>query len=113
MITLIWQHNQNLKFNRKYLMSTELTNEQVFKLLCIEAIETLGFAHFAPTILLYEMTNPEFIDWCEKIVFVDEDGKFNEKERFLPDWMKKNLGNLDLIRELKPIAENLEIKIKL
>ena len=94
-------------------MPTELTDEQVFKLLCVEVIETLGFAHFAPTILLYEMTNSGFIDWCEQMVFVDDDGKPNEEEKFLLEWMRKNLGNLDLIRELMPVAENLEIKIKL
>ncbi|MCP2728261.1 hypothetical protein [Limnofasciculus baicalensis] len=93
-------------------MSTELTNEQVFKLLCMEVIESLGFAHFAPTILLYEMTNPGFIDWCEKMVFIDDDGKLDEGEKFLLDWMKQNLGNLDLIRQLMPVAERLEMKIK-
>ncbi len=94
-------------------MLTELTDEQVFKLLCVEVIETLGFAHFAPTILLYEMTNSGFIDWCEQMVFVDDEGKPNEEEKFLLEWMRKNLGNLDLIRELMPVAENLEIKIRL
>ncbi len=94
-------------------MSTKLTDEQVFKLLCVEVIETLGFAHFAPTILLYEMTNSGFIDWCEQMVFVDDDGKFNEEDKFLLEWMKKNLGNIALIRELMPVAERLEMKIKL
>lgn len=93
-------------------MSTELTNKQLFKLVCMEVIETMGFAHFPPLILVYEMTNPEFVDWCEQMVFIGDDGKLNEGEKFLLDWMKKNIGNWNLIRELMPLAERLEMKVR-
>ncbi|OPH09259.1 hypothetical protein CENA302_11430 [Cylindrospermopsis raciborskii CENA302] len=96
----------------KFFMSNELTNEQVFKLVCMEVIEKMGFAHFPPIILVYEMTNSGFVDWCEQMVFVDDKGKLDEGEKFLLDWMRRNVGNFDLIRELMPVAERLEMKMR-
>ncbi|NEO84170.1 MAG: hypothetical protein F6J87_07945 [Spirulina sp. SIO3F2] len=92
-------------------MPTTLTNEQIFKLVCMEVIESLGVRRFPPVCVLYEMTNPGFIDWCETLVFVKDDGKLDEGEQSLLDWMKQNAGNWDLVRELMPVAERLEAKL--
>ena len=93
-------------------MSTTLTNEQIFKLICVEFIETMGARNFPPVIILHEMTNPGFIDWCENTVFIDDDGKLDQGEMFLLDWMKQNVGNWEIIRELMPIAQRLDDKFR-
>ncbi len=93
-------------------MPTELTNEQVFKLLCIEVIETMGIYSFPPIEVLHAMVDPGFAEWCEHMVFIDDDGKLDEGEKFLLDWMKQNAGNWDIIQELWPVAERLESKIR-
>ncbi len=93
-------------------MATELTNEQMFKLVCIEVIESMGITFYTPMGILYEMTQPKFIAWCERMIFTDDDGELDQGELFLLDWMKQNIDNWEIIKELKPIAERLEKKLK-
>ena len=93
-------------------MLIQLTNEQVFKLVCMEVIETMGVNTFTPIAILHNMTKPDFIDWCEHAIFVNDDGELDEGEIFLLDWMKQKVGNWHLINELMPVAERLELKFK-
>lgn len=93
-------------------MPTELTNEQVFKLICMEVIESMGISFMGPVQILHEMTNPRFIDWCEHMIFIDDDRKLDEGEKFLLDWMKQNAGKWEIIEELFPVADRIEMKLR-
>jgi hypothetical protein len=93
-------------------MPTELTNEQVFKLICIEAIESMGLSMMSPKEILRQMNDPDLIDECAINVFVRDDVSFDEQENFLFQWMLANRGNEALRLELEPIAERLEKQIR-
>ena len=93
-------------------MALELTNEQMFKLLCIEIIESMGKDFITPMGILYEMTHPKFVAWCQRMIFMKDDNQLDQGEFFLLDWMTENEDNWDLLEELKPVAKNLGEQLK-
>ena len=93
-------------------MPTELTNEQMFKLVCMEVIETMGTGYLPPVGILYDLVDGRLTELCERMIFIDDDGKLDEGEIFLLDWMKQNAGNWGIIQELWPVAERLEDKLR-
>lgn len=93
-------------------MAVELTNEQMFKLVCMEFIESMGVRTRGPIDILYDIAMGNSIDWCENVIFTTDDGQIDEGEQFLLNWMKENAGNWDIVQELKPVAERLEDKIR-
>jgi hypothetical protein len=92
-------------------MQVELTNEQMFKLLCMEIIESMGRS-MSPTRILFEMSDSYFIGMCERMIFLRDDYQLDAQEQFLLDWLKKNEGNHELIHELMTVAQRLERQLR-
>jgi hypothetical protein len=85
-----------------------MSNERMFKLLCMEIIESMGRYFMSPMRILFEMSDSSFIDQCERMIFIDDDNQLDAQEQFLLDWMTANKENQDLIPELMPVAERLQ-----
>ena len=92
--------------------AVELTDEQIFKLLCIEIIESVGIRTRSPIDILDNIGLGDLANWCEEYIFIRDDGELDAGEQFLLDWVRKNQRDWDLVKKLEPIARGLNSKLR-
>ena len=56
--------------------------------------------------ILDMLIDGELHDWCERYYFWSDDGKIDEQEQFLLDWMPTVKGNEQLRLKCIPLAQN-------